>query len=257
MFVQSWDPGRRTLGEILTLVNFPRSYRPTSTHSAFQSEERTHPHEAGRAQEQRSAASPVLSEGSALRRSSFCAPLRGAPGAHRERERGPRRLRAAPERCGLPGGHRTDAPRSEGNDRLFFLFFSFLLSFTPSFSFSFFSPFSLPFFLFPFSFLLPFLSLPFPSFPPSFHKNLSKSKTKSVPHLCFISMGIKTFEACLRILGQNKRFCAVFTKGSARLGAAGGSWGAMGAVRSAGHEHRCSARTAGQNQTCPTREVSQ
>lgn len=188
MFVQSWDPGRRTLGEILTLVNFPRSYRPTSTHSAFQSEERTHPHEAGRAQEQRSAASPVLSEGSALRCSSFCAPLRGAPGAHRERERGPRRLRAAPERCGLPGGHRTDAPRSEGKDRLFFLFFSFLLSFTPSFSFSFFFPpfpflsfFSLFLFFFPSS---PFPSLPFPPLStkicPSQRQNLSLISASSL-----------------------------------------------------------------------------
>lgn len=234
MFVQSWDPGRRTLGEILTLVNFPRSYRPTSTHSAFQSEERTHPHEAGRAQEQRSAASPVLSEGSALRRSSFCAPLRGAPGAHRERERGPRRHRSA---AGCPAGTEPTRPDLKGMI-VFSSFSSLFCSLLPlHFPFPFFSPFSLPFFLFPFSFLLPFLSLPFPSFPPSFHKNLSKSKTKSVPHLCFISMGSKTFEACLRILGQNKRFCAVFTKGSARLGAAGGSWGAMGAVRSAGHEH--------------------
>lgn len=187
VFVQSWDPGRRTLGEILTLVNFPRSYRPTSTHSAFQSEERTHPHEAGRAQEQRSAASPVLSEGSALRRSSFCAPLRGAPGAHRERERGPRRLRAAPERCGLPGGHRTDAPRSEGKDRLFFLFFSFLLSFTPSFSFSFFFPLFPSFLSFPFFFSS---SLPLPSLPflsplstkicPSQRQNLSLISASSL-----------------------------------------------------------------------------
>lgn len=184
VFVQSWDPGRRTLGEILTLVNFPRSYRPTSTHSAFQSEERTHPHEAGRAQEQRSAASPVLSEGSALRRSSFCAPLRGAPGAHRERERGPRRHRSA---AGCPAGTEPTRPDLKGKI-VFSSFSSLFCSLLPlHFPFPFFPPF--PFLSFFSLFLFFFPSSPFPSLPfpplstkicPSQRQNLSLISASSL-----------------------------------------------------------------------------
>ena len=184
VFVQSWDPGRRTLGEILTLVNFPRSYRPTSTHSAFQSEERTHPHEAGRAQEQRSAASPVLSEGSALRRSSFCAPLRGAPGAHRERERGPRRHRSA---AGCPAGTEPTRPDLKGMI-VFSSFSSLFFSLLPlHFPFPFFPPF--PFLSFFSLFLFSFPSSPFPSLPfpplstkicPSQRQNLSLISASSL-----------------------------------------------------------------------------
>lgn len=184
MFVQSWDPGRRTLGEILTLVNFPRSYRPTSTHSAFQSEERTHPHEAGRAQEQRSAASPVLSEGSALRRSSFCAPLRGAPGAHRERERGPRRHRSA---AGCPAGTEPTRPDLKGKI-VFSSFSSLFCSLLPlHFPFPFFFPLFPSFLSFPFFFSS---SLPLPSLPflsplstkicPSQRQNLSLISASSL-----------------------------------------------------------------------------